>query len=70
MKGDLLSPVDMISEAWLMHRSIVWDPSATGHSRYTHWPTGRAVVRQPHMTDAQWLAAKIEFGTKVEKGEL
>ena len=40
---------------------IISDPTATGHERYTHLPSGRAVVRQPYMTDAQWEQALKEF---------
>jgi hypothetical protein len=49
-------------DLWLKARGIVRDPSATGHPRYTHTITGRAVVRQPHMDDVQWNEALIKFG--------
>lgn len=61
---DTIPANEFVSEAWLQFRDIVWDPTATGVPRYTHRATGSAIVRQPYMTDAQWLKAKVEFGEK------
>lgn len=32
-----------------------------GHTRYTHYPTGKTCLRQPWMSDADWHRRKSEF---------
>lgn len=58
------------STEWLAVRRITYDPTGAGRARYTHEPTGRAVIWQPHMTKEQWETAKIEFGMAAEQAGL
>ena len=32
-----------------------WDPTFNGRARWTHTATGITALRQPFMTEAQWL---------------
>jgi len=56
-----------VTEEWLKEHQICWDPTWSGRARYTHSPTGRAVVRADYMTDMQWKAAVMEFGEQQSK---
>ncbi len=48
--------VEMVLPAHFIH-----DPTATGHDRITNTLTGRAIVRQPYMTDTAWEMAVEDF---------
>jgi hypothetical protein len=37
-----------------------WDPTFSGHERWTHFPKEITCLRQPFMTDAQWEQHKAE----------
>lgn len=38
-----------------------WDPHCTGRARITHRLTGRAVIEQPWMRDADWETEVKKF---------
>lgn len=35
---------------------FTWDPTLTGHDRWTHFVLDITCLRQPYMTDQQWEA--------------
>lgn len=58
-----------LSNEWLRHHKLKWDPHATGTPRYTHVPSGRAVVRHSWMVrDDQWADAVIHFARECGSG--
>ena len=52
----------------LRDRCIVSDPTVSGLDRLTHTPSGRAVVRQPYMSDGQWVKAVWAFCELYDQG--
>ena len=47
----------VLDEATLRLKGFEFDPTSHGRPRWTHLATGRALVRQPFMSDCQWSCA-------------
>jgi hypothetical protein len=47
----------MLDAASLRSLGFVFDPTSHGRPRWTHVASGRALVRQPYMSDCQWTSA-------------
>lgn len=50
-----------------MNHEVVHDPSATGYDRWSCYPCGKAVVRQPYMGQTEWNILVDRF--RSEHGE-
>ena len=45
-------------DAALKQAGFTWDPTPTGHVRWTHFGLDLTCLRQPYMTDDQWHGAQ------------
>lgn len=47
---------------------FMWDPSHQGYPRWTHTKTGVTALRQPYMTDQQWVEHKQKKVEEASRG--
>jgi hypothetical protein len=53
--------IPALDESTLRAKGFTFDPTGHGRMRWTHTASGRAMVRQPYMSDSQWTLAMQLF---------